>query len=218
MTLREITKAVQRELPGVERDGVPGMQTMLAVLNFIRAHQGGAITNIPGEQLVTTDGADTALHARTVNNLSTLDAKARENFLRFAMLAEATAATFGCDYIAISGKRTWEEQAILKSKSDAGGAHAAAPGFSWHNYGLAADFGVFLNGGTIYLDNGTAQQQALAERVHAACSVHARDCGLVWGGTFKGKSFDSPHYQYDLGHKTPTAADRAKFKQEGSLL
>jgi hypothetical protein len=219
VTLRDIIKNVQRELPGVEVDGVAGTQTMLAVLNALRERRDGLQQTIPGEQLVTMpDGADTALHSRTVKNLGTLDAKAREEFYRFAMLAEATAATFGCDYIAISGTRDWQEQEDLYKKHKAGGPKAAPPGYSWHNYKLAADFGVFLNGGTIYLDGGNAHQKAVAERVHAACSVHARDCGLVWGGTFKGKSFDSPHYQYDLGHKTPTAADRAKFKQEGSLL
>lgn len=218
MTLREIIKNVQRELPGVEVDGVAGSQTMLAVLDYIRTHEGGGLTPIPDDQHVVTGGAPTALHARTIAAIATLDPKARDNFIRFGQLAEATAATFGCDYIAISGTRTWAEQTELKRKSDAGGPHAAAPGYSWHNYALATDWGVFLNGGSIYLDGGSAEQQRLAERVHAACAVHARDCGLVWGGTFKGRSYDSPHYQYDLGHLTPTAADRAKFQREGSLL
>lgn len=219
MTLREIIKNVQRELPGVEVDGVAGTQTMLSVLNALRERRDGLEQTIPAEQMVKNpDGAPTALHARTLQTISTLDAKVRGCFLRFAMLAEATAATFGCDYIAISGTRTWAEQTELKRKSDAGGPHAAAPGYSWHNFGLATDWGVFLNGGSIYLDEGSTGQQALAERVHAACSVHAKECGLVWGGTFKGRSFDSPHYQYDLDHLTPTAADRAKFKKEGSLL
>lgn len=220
MTLREITKNVQRALPGVEVDGVPGTQTMLAVLDYIRTRDGHGLTVIPDDQLVLMPGpsAPTMLHARTLATIQTLDPKVREMFIQFAQLAEATAATFGCDYIAISGTRTMAEQAELKRKSDAGGPHAAAPGYSWHNFGLATDWGVFLNGGTIYLDNGTAVQKRLAERVHAACSIHARNCGLVWGGTFKGKSFDSPHYQYDLGHLTPTAADRAKFKKEGTLL
>ena len=218
MTLREIIKNVQRELPGVEVDGVAGSQTMTAVLNYIRERTGNPPAEIPESQLVLGNGAVTALHARTIQTLATLDAKVKDNFLRFAMLAEATAATYGCDYIAISGTRTWDEQAELKRKSAAGGPQAAAPGYSWHNYGLAVDFGVFLNGGTIYLDGGSASQQQVAERVHAACSVHARDCGLVWGGTFKTRCFDSPHYQFDLGRKTPTAEDRAIFKQKGSLL
>lgn len=218
MTLREIIKNLQRELKGVEVDGIAGTQTMLAALDFIRTRNGDGITPIPEEQLVDLHGAPTMLHARTIATILTLDPKARFAFTRFAQLAEATAATFGCDYIAISGTRSWDDQAELKRKSDAGGPHAATPGYSWHNFGLAADFGVFLGGGSIYLDGGVAAQQRLAERVHAACSVHAVDCGLVWGGTFKGKSFDSPHYQYDLGHLIPTAADRAKFQKEGTLL
>ena len=218
MTLREVVKNLQRELPGVEVDGVAGMQTMLAALDFIRTRQGDGLTPIPEEQTVVLKGAPTALNARTLKTISTLDVKARDRFMRFAMLAEATAATFGCDYIAISGTRTWDEQKELKRKSDAGGPHAAGAGYSWHNFGLATDWGVFLNGGTVYLDGGTAAQQRLAERVHAACAVHAIECGLVWGGGFKGKSVDPPHYQYDLGHLTPTAADRAKFQKEGSLL
>ncbi len=218
MTLREITKNVQRMLPGVEVDGVVGSQTMLAVFHHLQASSGIVPVEIPEEQLVVTHGRNTAIHARTLKTIATLDPKARDNFIRFAQLAEATAATFGCDYIAISGYRTWEEQAILKKKSDAGGAHAAAPGYSWHNFAMATDWGVFLNNGTIYLDSGTKAQQALAEKVHYAVAMHAAACGLVHGGTWKGKSCDPPHYQIDMGRSSPNAADRAKFKAEGSLL
>jgi hypothetical protein len=150
--------------------------------------------------------------------IRTLDPKAQANFIRFYLLANATAATFGCEYIAISGYRTWEEQAELKRKSDAGGPHAAAPGYSWHNFAMATDSGVFRLNGKLYLDNGTADQQALAEKVHYAVAVHAKACGLEHGGTWKGRSCDPPHFQIDMGHSVPTAADRAKFKKEGSLL
>lgn len=218
MTLREIIKNVQRMLPGVDVDGVAGSQTMLAVYHHLQAGSGIVPAEIPVEQLVVTAGRDTALNARTLKTIATLDPKARDHFIRFAQLAEATAATFGCDYIAISGYRTWEEQAILKKKSDAGGPHAAAPGYSWHNFALATDWGVFLNDGTIYLDGGTASQQALAEKVHYAVAAHARECGLVHGGTWKGKSCDPPHFQMDMGRSSPNAADRAKFNEKGSVL
>lgn len=205
MNLRDSIKTIQRAV-GEEPDGVIGAKTIIGILReFSRV-------GILEPSVVPTADLD----ARTVNHLMTLDPKAREPMTHFMLLAKATAATLGCEYIAISGTRSWEEQAELKRKSDAGGPHAAAPGFSWHNYGTGIDCGVFV--GKIYLDGGSAAQQALAEKVHYAVAVHARGCGLEHGGTWKGRSCDPPHFQIDMGHSSPTADDRRKFKEKGSVL
>lgn len=205
MNLRDSIKTIQRAV-GAEVDGVLGPQTVQAILRELSRVGILEPTVIP----------KTDLDARSVNFLMTLDPKAREPMTHFLLLAKATAATYGCEYIVVSGTRTWEEQTELKRKSDAGGPHAAAAGFSWHNFATAIDCGLFV--GKIYLDGGSAAQQALAEKVHYAVAVHAKDCGLEHGGTWKGKSCDPPHFQIDMGHSSPTAADRAKFKREGSVL
>jgi len=200
MSLISDIKEIQR-LCKVRPDGVMGPVTAAAVL---RELSGTAATMAAGD-----------VNARTLKAIATLDVKARDAFLKFSRLAAATAATFGCEYTAICGTRSMETQAHLKAVSDAGGPHAAAPGFSWHNFGVAVDYGVFQPGGKVYLDKTSP---ALADQVHAACAVHATACGLEWGGTWKGKSCDPPHYQIYMGHSIPTAADRAAYRTEGTVL
>jgi uncharacterized protein (DUF1330 family) len=47
------------------------------------------------------------MNTRSAKNLATLDKKAQPLFTPFIKAAEALAATFGCEYIAISGNRTF---------------------------------------------------------------------------------------------------------------
>ena len=84
-----------------------------------------------------------------------------------------------------------------------------------HNFKTAADGGVWI--GSTYADDGSSAQQALAERVHAACEFHAAKCGLVWGGQWSGFR-DMPHWQVDVGHASPTDDDRQNFRLKGSIL
>lgn len=214
-SLRDIIKDIQRAT-GSEVDGVFGPQTARRVLNALQGAVGMPVTKPADDQVIPAGYVEGELNARTLENIATLDVKARGRFIQFMLLANATAATFGCQYIMISGYRTWDEQAELKRKSDSGGPHAAAPGYSWHNFATAGDCGVFS--GKAYLDDGSPSQQALAEKIHYAVAVHARSCGLEHGGTWKGKSCDPPHWQIDMGHSSPTAADRAKFKEKGTVL
>lgn len=206
MSLVDDIKTIQRAV-GAQPDGIFGPRSAAAVLRHLERV----------EMVETQDGktqdAREELDERTRRTIATLDPRAIEIFEDFMMRAKATAATLGCDYVAISGTRTWEEQAALYQKYKAGGPKAAPPGYSWHNFGTAIDCGVFR--AKSYLDNANPE---LARRVHAACAEHAMDCGLEWGGTWKGRSCDPPHYQVYLVNSTPTAKDRAKFKQEGSLL
>ena len=144
MNLIEVTKGIQRALAGVAVDGIAGMQTMVAIHRLLQQEGVIAATPVADEQLVRTPGeAPSALNARTLKYIGTLDlsVRVREAFTRFAELAQTTAASYGCEYVMISGYRTREEQAVLYQASQAGGAHAVAPGSSMHNYKIAGDFG-----------------------------------------------------------------------------
>lgn len=129
---------------------------------------------------------------RTERNLATLNAEAASAFRKFIPVAQAEAALHGCTYVAIGGSRTWDEQNALYAK----GRTAPGPkvtnaraGFSWHNFGIALDFGVFKDGK--YLDESNPK---LAEKVHRACGALASTYNLEWGGTWKNFT-DLPHYQ-----------------------
>ena len=214
MNLLDTIKLIQGEA-GVERDGVFGPVTAANVLHALQARH----MDLNSEK---TAPATTTEHfefdGRSEATLATLDPQAQPLFRRFLALAKATAASMGCDYRLISGYRSWEDQNALyaQGRTTSGKRVTNAPGgYSMHNFMTAGDGGVWL--GAIYLDDGTPAQQALAERVHAACAIHAVACGLVWGGSWSGFR-DTPHWQVDIGHASPTASDRAKFLAKGSIL
>jgi len=199
--LPDTTKAIQRHV-GAEVDGVFGPDTAAKVLAELQRGTEDAISDGHRPPL------QSPLDARTLATIATLDPKARARFTRFALLAKATAATMGCDYVAISGFRTWEEQDALYAKRPR--VTKAAGGYSWHNFGIAADFAVFY--GKAYADESNV---GLAASVHAACAAHAETCGLEWGGSWK--SFpDAPHYQITNG--LTLAAARLLYKKEDSIL
>lgn len=208
MSLVNDIKTIQRAV-GAEADGVFGPQSAAKVLEHLRRVE---MVEDSSDGNMTSDGHKPPLKLlddRTLETLATLDEKARWRFEEFAMLAKATAATFGCDYVAISGHRTWEEQDELFKKRPR--VTWARGGESNHNFGIAADFAVFY--GKVYADD---KKPDLARAVHAACAVHAKPLGLEWGGHWKGKKADLPHYEVSTG--LTLGEKRAKFKAEGSVL
>lgn len=210
--LPEITRALQREL-GLVVDGRAGLVTIGAALAAIRASR--------MDHAEPKDGAPTVSEAiifdpRTERVLETLDPRAVPMFRKFLCLAKGTAASLGCDYVLISGNRTFEEQDALyaQGRSKPGDiVTKARGGFSNHNFRIAGDAGVFL--GKIYLDDGTKEQRLRASKVHKACSEHAEACGLEWGGKWT-SIVDQPHFQVATG-KT-TAQLRKLYLEKGSVL
>lgn len=210
--LVEITKALQREL-GVEPDGKPGLVTLGAALSAIRNDR--MDTDGPPSAPPMTTG-EVIFDPRTERVLDSLDPKAVPMFREFLCLAKGTAASLGCDYVLISGNRTFEEQdALFAIGRTAPGeiVTRARGGYSNHNFKIACDAGVFM--GKIYLDDGTAGQQLTASKVHKACSEHAAACGLEWGGSWK-SIVDQPHYNVATGKST--AQLRRLFLEKGSVL
>ena len=214
MTLPDIIKLIQGET-GTVRDGVFGPVSAAATLAALQARH----AEPHGETPIPAASADAYLFdPRSEATIATLDPKAQPMFRRFLALAKATAATMGCDYRLISGYRSWAEQDALyaQGRTAPGSIVTNAPGgYSFHNLKVGGDGGVFR--GERYIEEGNAADQALAERVHEACAVHAAPCGLVWGGSWKGFR-DTPHWNVDVGHSSPTSNDRAIFQAKGSIL
>ncbi len=210
--LRSITKDLQREL-GLDADGVAGLVTIRAALAFVRASR---MDDDQEKEGPATSSATVELDARSEKVIAGLDPKARPMFRQFLCLAKATAATLGCDYVLISGNRTYTEQDALYAQgrtTEGKIVTKARGGFSNHNFGIAGDAAVFQ--GKLYLDGGTKAQAALAAKVHKACSEHAKACGLEWGGSWSGFK-DLPHYEIATG--LSMAAKRKKFQEKGSVL
>lgn len=212
MNLRRTIRDIQRQV-GVEDDGIFGPVTAGAVMRALNACEPG------GADDRGIAGADSEiggpLDPRTLSHIATLDSAAVEPFRKFARLAEATAAAMGCEYKGISGLRTWKEQDALYAKGrTVPGPRVtnARAGYSWHNYGVALDFGVFR--GESYVD---ADNPGLAARVHAACAVHADECGLEWGGNWT-RFKDLPHYQVAGLPSSPRAEHRKRYAEEGTIL
>lgn len=201
--LRSMIKDIQRHV-GSTPDGVFGPVTASLVMDAL----------VPRKR---TAAAPEVVDARSRVVIETLDLKAQSAFTHFLMLAKATAATLGCDYVLISGHRTWPEQDALfaKGRTKPGAKVTnARGGYSNHNFGIAADAGVFRAGD--YLDGSTNKaSRDLAAKVHKACSEHAKTCGLEWGGSWSGFK-DLPHYEVATG--LSMAAKRKAYQEKGSVL
>jgi peptidoglycan L-alanyl-D-glutamate endopeptidase CwlK len=203
MNLVDTIKAIQRAV-GAEADGVFGPVTAGRVWKMLNAELPTSNVEETGE----SGDSRSVIDARTLENIATLDPKCQDRFRQFALLAKATAATFGCDYVMICGHRTWEEQDALFEQRPI--VTRAPGGYSNHNFGIAGDFGVFR--GKVYLDESN---KALADQVHEACAVHARKLGFEWGGDWK-KLKDYPHFEISTG--LTMGAKRLLYKKGGSVL
>lgn len=129
---------------------------------------------------------------RTEKNLATLESKAQIIFRQFIPEAKKIAATLGCEYVAISGNRTFAEQDSLYAQGRTTPGKVitqSKAGQSNHNFAIAMDFGVFKDGS--YLDNSNPK---LAAQVHSAVGAIAAKFNLDWGGAWK-KFVDQPHYE-----------------------
>ena len=153
------------------------------------------------------------IDARTLKNILTLDAKARQAFADFTVAAKAKALELGCDYIGICGNRTYAEQNALyaRGRTEPGPRVTnARGGYSNHNFGIAMDFGVFR--GKVYLDDSDPK---LARKVHLACAELAEEFGLSAGAYWE--SFpDLPHYE--VSTKLTLAQKRERYNRTGSVL
>jgi len=136
------------------------------------------------------------LDERSLKNVATLHSKVQQVFKNWIAECQIMAAAHGYEYKAISGNRTWDEQAKIYAQGRTSPGKIvtnAKPGYSNHNYGIAVDMGVFRDGK--YLDG---LKPAEAQAFHNKAAVVAEKYNIEWGGSWK--SFkDYPHFEYKTG-------------------
>lgn len=131
---------------------------------------------------------------RSLKNLLTIYGPVQHNFDSFLFDAQILAGQEGLEYKVICGARTYDQQSDLYAQGRTKPGKIvtnAKPGYSFHNFGLAVDCGVFKNGK--YLDE---TKPSIAEAFHKKASVIAKKHGLRWGGDFKTFK-DTPHFELD---------------------
>lgn len=94
--------------------------------------------------------------------------------------------------------RTWEEQNEIYAKGRTASGKVvswAKAGQSYHNYGLAFDLVEIANGTALWTNPNWEKIGELGESI-----------GFVWGGRWKGRKIDRPHFQMTFGkHHTELA-------------
>ena len=152
------------------------------------------------------------LDERSAKNVATLHTKVQQLFTNWIADCQAVAAAHGYEYKAISGNRTWEEQAKIYAQGRTAPGKIvtnAKPGYSNHNYGIAVDMGVFKAGK--YLD---ASSPSEAEAFHRKAAQIAEKYNIEWGGSWS--SFkDYPHFEYKTGK---TLAQLRQLVNEGKNI
>lgn len=149
------------------------------------------------------------LDERSAKNVATLHLKVQQVFQNWILECQVLAKAFGYEYKAISGNRTWDEQAKLYAQGRTAPGKIvtnAKPGYSNHNFGLAVDMGVFKNGK--YLDDSSPNE---ADSFHSKAAEIAKKYNLEWGGNWKSIK-DTPHFEYKIGK---TLAELRSLIQEG---
>ncbi|MCL4553492.1 MAG: M15 family metallopeptidase [Candidatus Marsarchaeota archaeon] len=110
-------------------------------------------------------------------------------FIQKLTLFEKTLAEHGIKVVLTWGYRSIADQNKLYAKGRTAPGNVvtnAYGGYSWHNFGLAADYAFVINGKVTW--NGPWD----------VFGKIARQCGLEWGGSWK-KFKDRPHVQWTGG-------------------
>ena len=119
------------------------------------------------------------LDERSAKNVATLHSRIQQVFRNWIAECQVLAKAHGYEYKAISGNRTWEEQAKIYAQGRSAPGKIvtnAKPGYSNHNYGIAVDMGVFKDGK--YLDSSNPSE---AEAFHKKAATIAEKYNIEWG-------------------------------------
>src|SRR6478609_736628 len=191
MTAKDTLKSIQHAIneflgpKTLAEDGIFGPKSRAALEKVVQMAEKPETVLGSGEIRAEFD-------ARTEKNLATLDPAAQVIFRPFIQAAKEAAGKLGFEYTAIGGTRSWAEQDKLYAQGRTAPGKIvtqARAGGSWHNFGIALDFGVFRDGE--YLDDS---EPKTASRVHNAIGKLAENFGIYWGGSWDGFP-DEPHFQ-----------------------
>jgi len=159
----------------------------------------GDIDGTYGQKTQDAFDAFDAFYVQTADELGRFDLRT-ENVIQ-TLLPQAQVAVRKCMNAAkgapfvvklLSGTRSYAEQDLLFSKKPK--VTNARGGQSNHNFGIAWDVGIFVDG-TYYEGKNAKEDKAY---VDLAAMVKAAVPSVEWGGDWK--SFkDSPHYQLASG-------------------
>ena len=141
------------------------------------------------------------LDARTKKNIKSLDPKVQFVFIKLMQIAKAKGQQYGgpkCEVKGICGFRSYAKQQDLynKGRTTKGPIVTyAKPGYSNHNFGMALDLGIFIDGK--YMD---AVDSKFVYKIYKAIATEAdvQALPIMWGGNFK-QFCDSPHFEYMTG-------------------
>lgn len=136
------------------------------------------------------------LDERSTKNIATLHPKVQPLFKKWILECQELARSLGYEYKAISGNRSWDEQAKIYAQGRTAPGKIvtnAKPGYSNHNYGIAVDMGVFKDGK--YLDESKPSE---SEAFHRKAAELALKFNLEWGGSWKTFK-DYPHFEWKTG-------------------
>jgi peptidoglycan L-alanyl-D-glutamate endopeptidase CwlK len=136
------------------------------------------------------------LDERSAKNVASLHFKVQQIFRNWIAECQILARAHSYEYKAISGNRTWEEQAKIYAQGRTAPGKTvtnAKPGFSNHNFGIAVDMGLFKEGK--YLDSLNPSE---AESFHRKAAEIAKKYNIEWGGSWKGFK-DYPHFEFKIG-------------------
>lgn len=127
---------------------------------------------------------------RTLANLATIRAEARESLLAAWPSIVAVTSSLDCEIEVIDGGRTEAEQLEIYAQ----GRTKPGPIVTWtkkskHMTGRAVDFGLFSNEGKTYVD---AIQPLMARRVYRKIADIIEPQGWKWGNSFG----DDPHFEF----------------------
>ena len=129
---------------------------------------------------------------RSEQNIATLLPVAQRIARKWLKEAKEQAAKLGHEVRIICGRRTYAEQDALyaqgRSKKGAKVTNAKG-GYSWHNFGLAFDFGIFSPDCKTYF--GESKHYKTLGKLAVGIP------NTTWGGTWK-NPVDEPHIQYDM--------------------
>lgn len=185
-------KAIQRAL-GITADGIAGPVTFNAIYLFLQnIGRIPGIGHVPAQQPIPAPQTPAVpgdrVDERSEGNITTLNARVQPLARQFVRKC----AEVGITVKIIDGSRTYAQQDVLfeQGRTKPGEIVTNARGRqSFHTFGVAFDFGVFVN--AKYIDDSPAYTTA----GHIGQSL-----GLEWGGAWAGSLVDRPHIQYNPNH------------------